>query len=152
MLQPDVVGPGWLTQDQALAGFGAAQAMPGPLFTFGAYVGAASALPPNGFLGGLIGLLGIFLPSFLIVLATLPSFGAIRSHARVQAMLRGINAAVVGILLAALYHPLWTTSIKTPVDFSLLLVSFGLLALAKLPPWLVVVLTAAGGALITALT
>jgi chromate transporter len=152
LLQPDVVGPGWLTQEQALAGFGAAQAMPGPLFTYGAYVGAAAASEPNGFLGGVIGLLGIFAPSFLIVVATMPSFGAIRSNAHVQAMLRGVNAAVVGILLAALYDPLWTSSISSPIDCSLLLVSFGLLVLAKLPPWLVVVATAAGGALIGVLS
>ena len=151
LLQPSVVSPGWLTQEQALAGFGVAQAMPGPLFTYGAYVGAAASSEPNGFLGGLIGLVGIFAGSFLIVVATLPSFGAIRTHVRVQAMLRGVNAAVVGILLAALYDPLWTSSIKSAPDFSLLLVSFGLLVLAKLPPWLVVVLTAAGGALVAAL-
>lgn len=148
LLEPEVVRPGWLTQEQVLAGFGAAQAVPGPLFTFGAYVGAASAAPPHGAVGAAIGLVGIFLPSFLIVVATMPSFGAIRSHARVQAMLRGVNAAVVGILLAALYDPLWTTSIRGPLDFSLALVAFGLLVLAKLPPWLVVLVTAAGGALI----
>jgi chromate transporter len=152
LLQPDVVGSGWLTQEQALAGFGAAQAMPGPLFTYGAYVGAAAASEPNGLLGGVIGLLGIFAPSFLIVVATMPSFGAIRSDVRVQAMLRGVNAAVVGILLAALYDPLWTTSINNAFDFSLLLVSFGLLVLAKLSPWLVVAVTAAGGALIAVLS
>lgn len=150
LLEPDVVGSGWLTQEEALAGFGAAQAMPGPLFTYGAYVGAI-ALDSNGLLGGVIGLVGIFASSFLIVIATMPSFGAIRSHARVQAMLRGVNAAVVGILLAALYDPLWTSSIRSARDFSLLLVSFGLLALVKLPPWVVVIITAAGGALIAAL-
>ena len=151
LLQADVVGPGWLTQEQVLAGFGAAQAVPGPLFTFGAYVGAAAAAEPNGVTGAVIGLVGIFLPSFLIVVATMPSFGAIRSHPRVQALLRGVNAAVVGVLLAALYDPLWTNSITSSLDFSLLLVAFGLLALVRLPPWLVVLLTAAGGAGIAAL-
>lgn len=152
LLVPDVVGQGWLTEQEALAGFGAAQAMPGPLFTFGAYVGAASSIPPGGFVGGLLGLVGIFAPSFLLVVATMPSFGVLRTHPRVQAALRGINAAVVGILLAALYDPLWINTIHSPADFSLLLVSLGLLVFAKLPPWLVVVVTAAGGALIAALT
>jgi chromate transporter len=151
LLQSEVVTPGWVSQDQFLTGFGAAQAAPGPLFTFGAYLGAISGPSPHGITGALIALLGIFLPSILIVIATMPSFGAIRSRPGVQAMLRGVNAAVVGILLAALYDPLWTSTIRRPSDFSLALVAFGMLAIAKLPPWLVVIVVAAAGALIVAL-
>lgn len=150
LLQTEVVPPGWVTQEQFLAGFGATQAVPGPLFTFSAYLGAIMGPAPNGFAGAAIALVAIFLPSFLIVVATLPSFGAIRSRPGIQAVLRGINAAVVGILLAALYDPLWISTVRDPFDLSLALVAFGLLAIWKLPPWLVVALTAAGGALIAA--
>ncbi|HEU5159064.1 MAG TPA: chromate efflux transporter [Streptosporangiaceae bacterium] len=151
LLQGEVVAPGWLGQSQFLAGYGAAQAMPGPLFTFSAFIGAAENPAPNGVLGAAIALVGIFLPSFLIVVATLPSLGAIRNRPNVRACLRGVNAAVVGILLAALYDPLWTGTMHHTYDFALVLVAFWLLAMAKLPAWLVVALTAAGGALITAL-
>lgn len=150
LLQGEVVATGWLSSSQFLAGYGAAQAMPGPLFTFSAYVGAAEQPWPNGVLGAAIALVGIFLPSFLIVLATLPSLGAIRNRPHVRACLRGVNAAVVGILLAALYDPLWTGTVHRPYDFALVLAAFWLLVMAKLPVWLVVGLTAAGGALITA--
>lgn len=151
LLQDEVVRPGWVGQEEFLAGYGAAQAVPGPLFTFSAYLGAASGPEPNGFAGSAIALVGIFLPSFLIVVATMPSLGLMRTRPRVQAVFRGINAGVVGILLAALYDPLWTATVKDTRDFSLGLVAFGLLAIAKLPAWLVVGLTAAGGALIAAL-
>lgn len=151
LLQGEVVAPGWLSSSQFLAGYGAAQAVPGPLFTFSAYIGAAEQPWPNGALGAAIALVGIFLPSFLIVVATLPSLGAIRDRPNVRACLRGVNAAVVGILLAALYDPLWTGTVHHTYDFALVLAAFWLLAMAKLPAWLVVVLTAAGGALITAL-
>jgi chromate transporter len=151
LLQGEVVAPGWLGSAQFFAGYGAAQAVPGPLFTFSAYIGAAERPWPNGVLGAAIALAGIFLPSFLIVVATLPSLGAIRDRPNVRACLRGVNAAVVGILLAALYDPLWTGTVHHPYDFALVLAAFWLLAMAKLPAWLVVVLTAAGGALITAL-
>ncbi|HEX6469880.1 MAG TPA: chromate efflux transporter [Streptosporangiaceae bacterium] len=151
LLQGEVVAPGWLSSSHFLAGYGAAQAMPGPLFTFAAFIGAAESPEPNGVLGAAIALVGIFLPSFLIVVATLPSLGAIRSRPQVRACLRGVNAAVVGILLAALYQPLWTGTIHHPADFALALAAFWLLAMAKLPAWLVVILTAATGALITAL-
>jgi chromate transporter len=151
LLQAEVVAPGWLSSSQFLAGYGAAQAVPGPLFTFSAYIGAAEQPWPNGVLGAAIALVGIFLPSFLIVVATLPSLGVIRNRPNVRACLRGVNAAVIGILLAALYDPLWTGTVHHPYDFALVLAAFWLLAMAKLPAWLVVVLTAAGGALITAL-
>ncbi|KKM12957.1 ChrA protein [Clostridiales bacterium PH28_bin88] len=147
LLQAEVVPPGWLTDTQFIAGYGAAQAVPGPLFTFAAYLGAVM----NGWPGAAITLIAIFLPSFLLVSGALPFWDAIRQHPEFQAALNGINAAVVGILLAALYNPVWTKAIKTPADFSLALAAFGLLMLWKLPPWLVVVFSAVGGAVIAAL-
>ena len=151
LLESEVVGTGWVNEETFIAGFGAAQAVPGPVFTFAAYLGASLGPAPNGIGGALLALLAIFLPSFLIVVATLPSFGAMRARPEVQAVLRGVNAAVVGILLAALYDPLWTSAILGPEDFGLALVALGLLAFWKLPPWLVVILTAAGGGLLATL-
>lgn len=148
LLESEVVGPGWVNEGTFIAGFGAAQAVPGPVFTFSAYLGTALSTEPNGLGGALLALVAIFLPSFLIVVATLPSFGALRARAEVQAVLRGVNAAVVGILLAALYDPLWSSAILGPEDFGLALVALGLLAFWKLPPWVVVILTAAGGGLL----
>ena len=149
LLQAEVVPRGWVTNDAFLAGYGAAQAVPGPLFTFAAYLGAAMGKPPNGWLGGAICLVAIFLPSFLLVFGALPFWAKLRGNARAQAALRGVNAAVVGLLLAALYRPVWTSAIMAPADFALGLVAFLALALWKLPPWLVVALAALGGALVT---
>ncbi|MCY4368891.1 MAG: chromate efflux transporter [bacterium] len=148
LLESEVVGPGWVDEDTFIAGFGAAQAVPGPVFTFSAYLGASLGTEPNGIAGALLALVAIFLPSFLIVVATLPTFGALRARPEVQAVLRGVNAAVVGILLAALYDPLWSSAILGPEDFGLALVALGLLAFWKLPPWMVVIVTAAGGGLL----
>ncbi len=148
LLQAEVVPPGWVTTEQFLAGYGAAQAVPGPLFTFAAYLGAASSVPPNGWLGATIALVAIFLPAFLIVIGSLPYWERLRGRSDAQAILRGVNAAVVGLLLAALYQPVWTSAILTPADFCLALAAFGLLMFWKAPPWLVVVLTALGGALL----
>ncbi|HEY8477980.1 MAG TPA: chromate efflux transporter [Chloroflexota bacterium] len=145
LLQAEVVPPGWVTEEQFLAGYGAAQAVPGPLFTFSAYLGAVMAPAPNGWLGGVLALVAIFLPSFLLVMGALPFWETLRREASVRAALRGINAAVVGLLLAALYDPVWTSAVSSRADFGLALVSFGLLALWKLPPWLVVLLAALGG-------
>jgi chromate transporter len=146
LLQAEVVPSGWLTTEQFVAGYGAAQAVPGPLFTFAAYLGAVMQPEPNGWTGAALALVAIFLPSFLLVIGALPLWGAVRARPGFQAALRGINAAVVGLLLAALYHPVWTSAIARPADFGLGLVSFGLLVLWKLPPWLVVLLAAAAGA------
>ena len=146
LLWAEVVPPGWVTNEQFIAGYGAAQAVPGPLFTFSAYLGAARAAPPNGLAGAALALIAIFIPSFLLVVGALPFWEALRSRAGAQAALRGVNAAVVGLLLAALYDPIWTSTILRPVDFALALTAFGLLHLWKVPPWLVVVLTALGGA------
>lgn len=151
LLESETVGPGWVDENTFIAGFGAAQAVPGPIFTFSAYLGASMGTEPNGTGGALLALVAIFLPSFLIVVATLPSFGSLRSRVEVQAVLRGVNAAVVGILLAALYDPLWSSAILSPEDFGLALAALGLLAFWKLPPWLVVILTAAAGGLLATL-
>ena len=151
LLESEVVGKGWVDEETFIAGFAAAQAVPGPVFTLSAYLGASSGTGLTGVGGALLALVAIFLPSFLIVVATLPSFGALRARVEVQAVLRGVNAAVVGILLAALYDPLWSSAIVGPKDFGLALVALGLLAFWKLPPWVVVILTAAGGGLLATL-
>ena len=146
LLQREVVPAGWVTNEQFITGYAAAQAVPGPLFTFAAYLGAVSKPAPNGWLGALIALLAIYLPSFLLLIGILPFWNHLRAFEPFQAALRGINAAVVGILLAALYQPIWTSAIHTPADFALGLVAFGLLAVWKMPPWVVVVLSALLGA------
>ena len=139
LLQAEVVPPGWVDNNAFLAGYGAAQAVPGPLFTFSAYLGTVMGTAPNGWLGGLICLVAIFLPSFLLLIAALPYWETLRRMPAVQSALRGVNAAVVGILLAALYHPVWTSAIFSARDFAVLLVAFLALALWAVPPWLVVI-------------
>jgi chromate transporter len=151
LLQAEVVPPGWVTNEEFVAGYGAAQAVPGPLFTFAAYLGAVRHEPPTGIAGAAIALVAIFLPTFLMVVGALPFLSALRARAGFQAALRGINAAVVGLLLAALYHPVWTSAIKTAADFALALVAFALLALWNAPAWLVVAIAALGGAMLAAL-
>jgi chromate transporter len=145
LLQAEVVPPGWVSNEQFLAGYGAAQAVPGPLFTLAAYLGAVMRPWPTGWLGALVALTAIFLPAFLLVVGTLPFWDALRARPAFRAALRGINAAVVGLLLAALYHPVWTSAIHAPADFALALAAFGLLTLWGAPPWLVVAFAAAGG-------
>ena len=137
-----MVPPGWVTNDAFLAGYGAVQAVPGPLFTFAAYLGAVMGPRPNGWLGGLTCLVAIFLPSFLLLIGALPFWDSLRRRPGVQSALRGINAAVVGLLLAALYQPVWTSAISAPADFGVGIVAFLLLALWATPPWLVVVVGA----------
>ncbi len=150
LLQAEVVAPGWVARDAFVAGYGAAQAVPGPLFTFAAYLGAVMQVSPTGVAGAVIALVAIFLPSFLLVVGTLPFWDALRARPQAQSVLKGVNAAVVGILLAALYDPVWTTGIHVPADFALAAAAFLLLAAWQVPPWLVVILTAAGGAALTA--
>lgn len=145
LLQAEVVPPGWVDEEQFTAGYGAAQAVPGPLFTFAGYLGASIESMPARWVGGLLALGAIFLPSFLLVAGTLPSWDRIRQNAAFRRALMGINAAVVGLLIAALYDPVWTSAIHAPKDFGLGLAAFGLLAFWKLPPWLVVVGAALGG-------
>jgi chromate transporter len=145
LLQAEVVPPGWLSNEAFFAGYGAAQAVPGPLFTLAAYLGTVSVVPPNGWLGALICLVGIFASSFLLVIGPLPFWDALRRFRPMRAALTGVNAAVVGMLLAFLYDPVWTNAIRSSADFGLALAGFVLLMFWKLPAWLVVVLTAAGG-------
>jgi chromate transporter len=143
LLQAEVVPPGWVSNNAFLAGYGAAQAVPGPLFTFAAYLGTVMGPAPNGWLGAVICLVAIFLPSPLLLIAALPYWETLRRMPAVQSTLRGVNAAVVGILLAALYNPVWTSAIFGPRDFAIGVVAFLLLALWAVPPWLVVILGAA---------
>ncbi|MEH2470989.1 chromate transporter [Nitrobacteraceae bacterium AZCC 2161] len=140
LLQAEVV-PSWVGKDAFLAGYGAAQAVPGPLFTFAAYLGAVI----GGWKIAALCLVAIFLPSFLLVVGILPFWEGLRRRTTTQAALRGVNAAVVGLLLAAFYNPVWTTGILTKADFALATVAFLLLFLWRTPPWLVVLLCAAGG-------
>lgn len=151
LLEAEVVESGWVEPELFVAGFGAAQAIPGPVFTFAGYLGAVMTPQPNGIGGAVLALAALYTPSLLIVLATLPFFSVLRVHPGVQAALRGVNAAVVGVLLMALYDPLWVNAIRGPSDLALALAAFGLLAFWKLPPWLVVLLTAGGGGLLAAL-
>jgi chromate transporter len=148
LLQASVVPPGWVTEDAFLAGYGAAQALPGPLFTFAAYLGTVMRLPPSGAIGALICLVAIFLPSFLLVIGALPFWDALRKRPWAQSALTGVNAAVVGLLLAALYQPVWTVGITSAEDFALAIAAFLLLFMWQTPPWLVVIFSAAAGALI----
>ncbi|MGI6247653.1 MAG: chromate efflux transporter [Pseudochelatococcus sp.] len=149
LLEAEVVAPGWVSPDAFLAGYGAAQAVPGPLFTFAAYLGAALEPAPNGIAGAMIALLSIFLPGFLLLVGALPFWNALRAQPRVRAPMAGANAAVVGILGAALYHPVWTGAILRPEDFALALVCFSALVVWKAPPWIVVLVAATGGAVLT---
>jgi chromate transporter len=145
LLREAFVGPGWVSDDRFLAGYGAAQAVPGPLFTFAAYLGAAVNPTPHGIAGAALGLFGIFLPGMLVLLGALPFWDSFRKREDAQAVMRGVNAAVVGLLAAALYNPLWTTSVKSPADFGVALVGFVLLTVWRAPPLLVVVVSAIGG-------
>ncbi len=145
LLRQAFVGPGWISDNTFLAGYGAAQAVPGPLFTFAAYLGTVVKPSPHGVAGAVLGLIGIFLPGILILLGTLPFWETFRKRAGAQAVMRGINAAVVGLLGAALYSPVWTSSVKTPGDFGVALVGFVLLTVWRAPPLLVVIVGALGG-------
>jgi chromate transporter len=147
LLQAQVVTPGWVSNEAFLAGYGLAQAVPGPLFTFAAYLGAVMGPPPNGVAGAAIALVALLLPGMLLVYGMLPFWDAIRTRPAAQAAMRGTNAAVVGILATALYNPVWTSAVLTPRDFALALGGFLLLTVWKVAPWIVVVLLAAIGAL-----
>lgn len=149
LLQSAVVPPGWVSNDSFLAGYGAAQAVPGPLFTFAAYLGAVMNPEPHGWIGAALCLVAIFLPSFLLVIGALPFWEALRHRPAAQAALRGVNAAVVGLLLAAFYNPVWTAGILNAGDFALAVAAFLLLFIWKTPPWLVVILCAMGGEMLS---
>lgn len=139
LLQAEVVPPQWVSNDVFLAGYGATQAVPGPLFTFAAFLGASMTHAPSGWLGGVIALLAIFTPSFLLICGALPFWASLRTSPRTQAALAGVNAAVVGLLLAALYRPVWTSAIFNGYDFALAVLALVALMVWKLPPWLVVI-------------
>jgi chromate transporter len=145
LLSSAFVTPGWVSQETFLAGYGAAQAVPGPLFTFAAYLGAVAGLSPHGIAGAAVGLAGIFLPGMLILLGALPFWASLRGRVGAQAVMRGINASVVGLLGAALYTPLWTSSVNSSGDFALALSGFVLLVAWRTPPLMVVMLGALGG-------
>ena len=145
LLQAQVVAPGWVSNETFLAGYGLAQAVPGPLFTFAAYLGAVVEPQPNGLAGAAIALVALLLPGMLLVYGMLPFWDALRTRPAAQAAMRGTNAAVVGILGAALYSPVWTSAVLTPHDFAIALAGFLLLTVWKVPPWIVVVLLAGVG-------
>jgi len=146
LLQAETVAAGWVTPDTFLAGYGAAQAVPGPLFTFAAYLGAVLGPEPNGIAGAVIALSALFLPGFLILSGVLPFWDRFRTMVTAQSLMQGANAAVVGILGAALYSPVFTSAIADMRDFALALVCLGLLMAWKMPPWAVVIVAALGGA------
>ncbi|MDX1541587.1 MAG: chromate efflux transporter [Geminicoccaceae bacterium] len=148
LLEAEVVEPGWIDRADFLAGYGAAQAIPGPLFTLSVYLGAMMDPEPNGLVGALICLIAIFLPSLLLVVGLLPRWATLRERPGVRSALGGVNAAVVGLLLAALYDPVWTSAVEGPADFALALSAFLLLVGWQVPPWLVVILAALAGALL----
>lgn len=145
LLQRATVATGWVAPNDFLAGYGAAQAVPGPLFTFAAFLGWTMASPPNHWSGALLATVGIFLPGLLLVLAALPWWHALRSRPAMAAALAGVNAAVVGLLAAALYSPVWTSAVQTPVDFAIACIGFFLLTRWKAPPLVVVAFCIAAG-------
>lgn len=149
LLRDAVVRPGWISDSAFLAGYGAAQAVPGPLFSFAAYLGTTAAVPPGGITGAAIALVAIFLPGTLILMGTLPFWQALRARPRAQAAMRGVNAAVVGLLAAALYSPVWTNAIANPVDFAIAAAAFVLLVTWRAPPLLVVLACGAAGVILT---
>jgi chromate transporter len=145
LLHANVVDPGWVSDSTFLAGYGAAQAVPGPLFTFSGYLGAVSSVGPGGVTGGVLALVAIFAPSFLLVFGVLPFWDRLRASARVRRALSGANAAVVGLLAAALYTPVWTSAVARPVDVAVAAGGFGLLLTRRVPPIAVVALAALAG-------
>ncbi|KAA0546325.1 chromate transporter [Bacillus sp. BGMRC 2118] len=145
LLEREFVPTGWLSEEAFLAGYGAAQAVPGPLFTFAAYLGAVM----NGWKGGILATVAIFLPAFLLILGALPFWDSLRRNPKVKGALMGVNAAVVGILISAFYQPIWTSSILAPMDFAFAAILFSMLVYWKLPPWVIVVTGAIGGAIMT---
>jgi chromate transporter len=145
LLQAAVVPSGWVSNDAFLAGYGATQAMPGPLFTFAAYLGAVSNVQPFGWIGGALCLLAVFLPAFLLIIGVLPFWERLSRYETIQTAIQGINAVVVGLLLAAFYDPVWTSAIHSKTDFAFASIAFVMLAQLKFPPWLVVLLSASAG-------
>lgn len=144
LLERELVPSGLISKEAFLAGYGATQAVPGPLFTFAAYLGTVI----NGWQGGLFATIAIFLPAFLLIFGTLPFWDALRSNTKIKGALMGVNAAVVGILISAFYQPIWTSSILAPIDFALASLLFSMLVFWKLPPWVIVLTGSIGGSII----
>jgi len=144
LLEQELVPSGWISEEAFLAGYGATQAVPGPLFTFAAYLGTVM----KGWQGGLVATFAVFLPAFLLILGALPFWDSLRSNPKIKGAIMGVNAAVIGILISAFYFPIWTSSILAPIDFALAAILFSMLAYWKLPPWIIVVTGAIGGSLI----
>ncbi len=147
LIEKEVVGTGWVSRDEFLAGYGAVQAVPGPLFSFAAYLGAVMRAGPSGLAGGLWCLVAVYVPSFLLVLGVLPFWDDLRARLRVRAALMGVNAAVVGLVVAALYEPMWLGTVRGPVDFALVVGSFCALVYVRWPAWLVVAAAGLAGGL-----
>ena len=145
LLRTAVVAPAWVPDGAFLAGYGAAQAVPGPLFAFAAYLGAVARVPPGGIVGAVVALTAIFLPGGLCFLGALPFWRALRSDARARAAMLGTNAAVVGLVGAALYDPVWTSAVRSPIDFAIAASAFILLIAWRAPPLLVVMFSALAG-------
>lgn len=145
LLQAEVVPPGWVGNEAFLAGYGAAQAIPGPLFTFAAYLGTVMDAAPNGWAGATLCLIAIYVPSFLLVIGVLPFWARLREVTALRRALLGVNAAVVGMLLAAFYDPVWTSGVRSVADFAMAVGAFSALVFWRTPPWLVVGLVAAAG-------
>lgn len=145
LLEQELVPTGWISEEAFLAGYGATQAVPGPLFTFAAYLGTVM----KGWQGGLVATLAVFLPAFLLILGALPFWDSLRNNPKIKGAIMGVNAAVIGILISAFYFPIWTSSILAPIDFSLAAILFSMLAYWKLPPWIIVLTGAIGGSLMT---
>ena len=141
LLEQEIVTAGWMTQQEFLTGFGATQAVPGPLFTFVAYIGTII----NGWLSGFLSFLAIFLPAILLIIGVLPFWESLRNKPQIKGALIGVNASVVGILISALYSPIWTNAVQTTTDFALVAILFSMLAFLKLPSWSVVIAGIIGG-------
>lgn len=141
LLQNEVVPSGWVSNDLFIAGYGVANAIPGPLFAFSAYLGAVSKVPPNGWFGAMVGLIAVFLPSFLLIIGVIPYWEKLKNFTKVRKSMMGLNAAVVGILLAAFFNPVWVGAIFSIKDFMLALVGFLLLEFLKVSSWKVVIIT-----------
>ena len=143
LLRAAVVDPGWVSDSAFLSGYGAAQAVPGPLFTFAAYLGAVASVAPGGVAGAALALVAIFAPGLLLLMAALPFWNGLRARGDVRAAMAGVNAAVVGLLASALYNPVWTSAVRDPTDFAIAAAGFVALIVWRAPPLLVVVATAA---------
>jgi len=144
LLRAAVVDPGWVSDSAFLAGYGAAQAVPGPLFTFAAYLGAVATIPPGGVAGAALALVSLFAPGLMLMMAALVFWQGLRARSKARAAMAGVNAAVVGLLASALYDPVWTSAVQKPTDFAIAAAGFVALVVWRAPPLLVVVATAAG--------